>query len=276
MSKKNLIANEVYDFRTSSAQLTEAASIVSKLGANEEFTKCLDAFMKNITNESHYRFMHADLARYIRKLIYKKLEARLDIKNKPNAKYRQIEDLINILHCHVAIHNNMIKAQIRAGYDVLATEPTYGFIGGDLSYLLNPSTAAKYKKVIEDCKKEQIQNSNGGIPVVYRTESNLQRFVDKKRTVIEKLKYLAYHIFKFNFLNVSQDYTNGFRVSIDFKADRIIINTNRADGKTFKKEAEIFPVFTDNINESIRITEQDIIEIIEFDIDANYNKEKIA
>lgn len=276
MSKKNLIANEVYDFRTSSAQLTEAASIVSKLGANEEFTKCLDAFMKNITNESHYRFMHADLARYIRKLIYKKLEARLDIKNKPNAKYRQIEDLINILHCHVAIHNNMIKAQIRAGYDVLATEPTYGFIGGDLSYLLNPSTAVKYKKVIEDCKKEQIQNSNGGIPVVYRTESNLQRFVDKKRTVIEKLKYLAYHIFKFNFLNVSQDYTNGFRVSIDFKADRIIINTNRADGKTFKKEAEIFPVFTDNINESIRITEQDIIEIIEFDIDANYNKEKIA
>ncbi|MCF5511631.1 hypothetical protein GIV75_30175 [Pseudomonas sp. PA-3-5D] len=276
MSKKDLIANELYDFRASSAQLTEAASIVSKLGANDEFTKCLDAFMKNITNESHYRFMHADLARYIRKLIYKKLEARLDIKNKPNAKYRQIEDLINILHCHVAIHNNMTKAQIKAGYDVLATEPTYGFIGGDLSYLLNPATAAKYKKVIEDCKKEQIQNSNGGVPVVWGTEITEQRFIEKKRTILEKLKYAAHHFFKFNFLNINQSYTNGFRISIDLKSDRIIINTNRADGKTFKKEAEIFPIFTDNINESIRITEQDIIEIIEFDIDANYNKEKIA
>ncbi|WP_179212658.1 hypothetical protein, partial [Pseudomonas aeruginosa] len=165
---------------------------------------------------------------------------------------------------------------LKAGYDVLSTEPTYGFIGADLSYLLNPATAEKYKKVIDECKSEQLQLANNGIPLLYTMNIGLQRFVDKKRTTLETIKYLAYYVFKFNFLNISQRYTNGFRVSIDFKHDRIIINTNRADGKTFKKEAEIIPIFTNNIMESIRITEQDIIEIIEYDIDANYiNKEKI-
>ncbi|MER0548151.1 hypothetical protein AAA536_07885 [Pseudomonas aeruginosa] len=276
MSKKDLIATELAEFRASSAKLADAASIVSRLGANQDFTKSLDSFVKNMTLESHHRFIHEDLARYIRKLIYKKLEARLNIKEKPNARFKQIEELITTLHNHVIVHNRMINAQLKAGYDVLSTEPTYGFIGADLSYLLNPATAEKYKKVIDECKSEQLQLANNGIPLLYTMNIGLQRFVDKKRTTLETIKYLAYYAFKFNFLNISQRYTNGFRVSIDFKHDRIIINTNRADGKTFKKEAEIIPIFTNNIMESIRITEQDIIEIIEYDIDANYiNKEKI-
>ncbi|MBH4412266.1 hypothetical protein I5R46_06580 [Pseudomonas aeruginosa] len=276
MSKKDLIATELAEFRASSAKLADAASIVSRLGANQDFTKSLDSFVKNMTLESHHRFIHEDLARYIRKLIYKKLEARLNIKEKPNARFKQIEELITTLHNHVIVHNRMINAQLKAGYDVLSTEPTYGFIGADLSYLLNPATAEKYKKFIDECKSEQLQLANNGIPLLYTMNIGLQRFVDKKRTTLETIKYLAYYVFKFNFLNISQRYTNGFRVSIDFKHDRIIINTNRADGKNFKKEAEIIPIFTNNIMESIRITEQDIIEIIEYDIDANYiNKEKI-
>lgn len=276
MSKKDLIATELAEFRASSAKLADAASIVSRLGANQDFTKSLDSFVKNMTLESHHRFIHEDLARYIRKLIYKKLEARLNIKEKPNARFKQIEELITTLNNHVIVHNRMINAQLKAGYDVLSTEPTYGFIGADLSYLLNPATAEKYKKFIDECKSEQLQLANNGIPLLYTMNIGLQRFVDKKRTTLETIKYLAYYVFKFNFLNISQRYTNGFRVSIDFKHDRIIINTNRADGKNFKKEAEIIPIFTNNIMESIRITEQDIIEIIEYDIDANYiNKEKI-
>lgn len=267
MSKKDQIATELLAFNQSSAKLNTAGLVVCKLGASPEFTTCMEAFLKNITRESHYRYMHVDLSKYIRKSIYKKLHARLNIADKPNARYRQIEELIETLQNHVCIHNRMIDAQLKAGYDVMTTEPTFGFIGCDLSYLLNPATAKQFKNVIENCKKEQLQISAGGIPLVYKSEINLQRFVDKKRTLVEKIKYIAFHVFKFSFLNVSQEYTNGFKVSIDYKADRIIINTNRADGKSFKKEAEILPIFTDNINESIRITEQDIIEIIEFDID---------
>ncbi|WP_143486509.1 hypothetical protein, partial [Pseudomonas aeruginosa] len=112
MSKKDLIATELAEFRASSAKLTDAASIVSRLGANQDFTKSLDSFVKNMTLESHHRFIHEDLAKYIRKLIYKKLEARLNIKEKPNARFKQIEELINILNKHVVIHNRMINAQL--------------------------------------------------------------------------------------------------------------------------------------------------------------------
>ena len=204
MSKKDLIATELAEFRASSAKLADAASIVSRLGGNEDFTKSLDSFVKNMTLESHHRFIHEDLARYIRKLIYKKLESRLNIKEKPNARFKQIEELITTLHSHVIVHNRMIKAQLKAGYDVLSTEPTYGFIGADLSYLLNPATAEKYKKVIDECKSEQLQLANNGIPLLYTMNIGLQRFVDKKRTTLETIKYLAYYVFKFNFLNISQ------------------------------------------------------------------------
>ncbi|MCY1302653.1 hypothetical protein D9M69_684760 [compost metagenome] len=59
------------------------------------------------------------------------------------------------------------------------------------------------------------------------------------------------------------------KASVDFKEDKIVISSTRVDGKTFKKEIELIPLITENLIEAVRITEQDIIEIIEFDIDEN-------
>ena len=269
-TKKELIKNELDQFQKSSKALFFKASEVCKIADSIAFKESIDKFIKDVSSEHLYRLIHPSLPKFFRKSIYTKLKKKL----KPDMKYKQIEELLECLNNHIKIQHALINAQKNAGYNILDVAPNEAFIVADLSSFLSATTVKKFRKVIDNSKKEQILSANAGNPTVYRADLATQRFAKKDDGSfaiqdVERIKTLHNHHFKGTFLKASLEYTNGVKASVDFKEDKIVISSTRVDGKTFKKEIELIPLITENLIEAVRITEQDIIEIIEFDIDEN-------
>lgn len=267
LTKKEMIKDELELFQKSSKALHFKSLDVCKIADSISFKESMDKFIKNISSQL-YRYIHPELPKYFRKSIYTKLSKKI----KPDGKYKEIESLLECLTEHIKIQHKLTQAQIQAQYDILDIAPSESFIVADLSPFMNKATVKKYKKLIDNAKKEQLLNSNHGVPTLYRYESLLLSFNKQadgsvKRNVDEQLKTLNHHQVKSNnVISTSVEFTNGFKVPIEIRSTGIVVY--KIENGKYIPELKITPT-SNGLSIAEVISEKDIIEIIEFDIDEN-------
>ncbi|WP_372821389.1 hypothetical protein ACCE15_19185 [Pseudomonas parafulva] len=260
-----MIKEELVLFQQSSKNLYFKSLEVCKIADSISFKESMDKFIKNISSQL-YRYIHPDLPKYFRKSIYTKLSKRI----KPDSKYKEIESLLECLTEHIKIQHNLTQAQIQAQYDILDIAPTESFIVADLSSFMSKATVKKYKKIIDNAKKEQLLNANHGVPTLYRYESMLLSFNKQadgsvKRNVDGKIQTLNHHQVKSNnSISTSVEFTNGFKVPIEIRSTGIVVY--RIENGKYVPELKITPT-ANGLSVTEVISVKDIIEIIEFDID---------